>query len=101
MDNGYDYFFSLEQDVIPPKDVIESLLKHNKKIISGLYFAQNKLTTGEYKYIPLLWGFVEGKKDGTIKKRTLLDNEIWQPQLLKVIVAGLGCILIHKDILNY
>ena len=28
--NGYDYLFSLEQDVIPPLDVIERLLKLNK-----------------------------------------------------------------------
>ena len=28
----YDYFLSLEQDVIPPKDVIERLLKRKKEM---------------------------------------------------------------------
>ena len=35
--NGYDYFLSLEQDVIPPKDVIERLLQHDKKVVAGVY----------------------------------------------------------------
>ena len=33
----YDYFFSLEQDIIPPKDVIEQLLAHKKKVVCGWY----------------------------------------------------------------
>ena len=36
--NKYDCFLSLEQDVIPPKDVIERLLSHNKAIATGVYF---------------------------------------------------------------
>ena len=34
----YDYFLSLEQDVIPPKDIIERLLSHKKDIVSGIYY---------------------------------------------------------------
>jgi len=38
LDGGYDYLLILDQDVIPPRDVIEKLMKHDKDIISGLYF---------------------------------------------------------------
>ena len=37
INEGYDYFFSLEQDIIPGKDILMKLLNHNKKIISGYY----------------------------------------------------------------
>ena len=33
LEKGFDYFFSLEQDVIPPINVLESLLTRNEKII--------------------------------------------------------------------
>ena len=42
LNEGYDYFFSLEQDVVPPIDVIERLLKHKKEIISGVYYTYFK-----------------------------------------------------------
>lgn len=32
----YDYFFSLEQDVFPPFDVIERLISHDKDIVPGV-----------------------------------------------------------------
>ena len=40
LQNDYDYLLSLEQDVVPPKDVIEKLVKHDKDICSGLYFKE-------------------------------------------------------------
>ena len=97
--NNYDYFLSLEQDVIPPKDVIEKLLSHKKDVVSGIYFARNKLSTGEHKYIPLVWMFGT-KKDKLLVKRTLLYKEIWEPQLLKVIICGMGCVLISRKVLQ-
>src|SRR3989344_8026379 len=38
IDEDYDYFLSLEQDVIPPKDIIERLMKHGKDIVTGIYY---------------------------------------------------------------
>jgi len=35
---NYEYLFLVDADVIPPKDVIEKLLRHNKKIVTGIYF---------------------------------------------------------------
>ena len=36
LENNYDYFLSLEQDVVPPEDIIQRLLSHNKKAITGV-----------------------------------------------------------------
>ena len=36
LDHNYDYFFSLEQDVLPNKDALSKLAMHNKEIVSGI-----------------------------------------------------------------
>ncbi|MFH1588048.1 MAG: glycosyltransferase [Candidatus Diapherotrites archaeon] len=38
LNEGFDYFFSLEQDVFPPKDVIEKLLENKKKNLRSAVF---------------------------------------------------------------
>lgn len=93
--NNYDYFFSLEQDVIPPKDVIERLLNHDKKVISGVYF-NFQIVNNERKPSPMLWERID--ENGNLVY--LEEEKIFTPQLLKIAACGLGCILIHKDILE-
>ena len=41
LENNYDYLLSLEQDVIPDKDVLKKLISHNKEVVSGIYFVHN------------------------------------------------------------
>ncbi len=36
LENKYDYFLSLEQDVIPQKNIIELLLEAQKDVVSGV-----------------------------------------------------------------
>ncbi len=96
---SYDYFLSLEQDVIPPADIIEKLLLHDKKVITAVYFANN-IIPGETssKLIPLVY-VLENEK--TLSMRHLNEDELWNEQgLMQVVSAGLGCILIHRDILK-
>lgn len=94
--NNYDYLLSLEQDVIPPKDVIEKLLRHNKKIVTGVYYVHNKMPDGKLHLVPLV-NILEGNGK---TMRTLNYAEINMPRLLKIFSCGLGCLLIHKDILK-
>ena len=91
LEGNYDYLLSLEQDVIPPRDVIEKLLSHKENIVSALYFMPNKnsLTAmlaikegnGEYGYIP----FNYADKNN---------------HFITVNYAGLGAILISRKVLE-
>ncbi len=96
---NYDYFFSLEQDVLPPKDILEKLLKHNKKLITAVYFANNIIPDkNTSELIPLVYKLVDDK---TLDMRSLNEAELWEnPGLMEVVSAGLGCLLIHKSVLE-
>ncbi len=120
LENNYDYLLSLEQDVIPQKDVIESLLKHNKKIISGIYYMPIKIPPNIIKFKPVLYDFpteqqwqetlkdpkmvVEMKKRGFTSKedmrRQFTAEEVKKEKVIEVKTCGLGCVLIHKDVLK-
>jgi len=94
LNENYDYFLSLEQDVIPPKDVIQRLLSHGKEIVSGVYFTYPVSNKGS-ALTPLLW-----KKDGKDAIKFLSEKEISANRLIEVAACGLGCVLIHKDVLK-
>ena len=92
-----EYFLSLEQDVIPPKDIIERLLKHKKEVISAIYFAHN-VVEGKRRLIPLSYKLLDEKD---LSMRPLNEDELWNnPGIMQIISAGLGAVLIHKDILK-
>lgn len=106
LDNGYDYLFSLEQDLnSPSKDALSRLLSHNKKVISGIYFKKwdIKNKSGEIikkgHMVPLAFPFNE--KDMN-KMQMILDNSVLDKikGLIKIRSAGLGCCLIHRDVLE-
>jgi len=90
--NDYDYLLSLEQDVVPPKDVIERLLKHDKEITGALYFY---LGDDNKTLLPMIWIHYEGEY-----AKRLMFNEIPEDKLIEVITCGLGCILIKKEVLG-
>jgi len=94
---NYDYLLSLEQDVIPPKDILERMLKHEKKVVTGIYFARN-IIQGERKLIPLAYIEIPGNNE-LPDMRPINEYEL-NKGLTKVISCGLGCVLIHKDALK-
>lgn len=98
IEGNYDYFLSLEQDVIPPKDIIERLLKHNKKVITGIYFVHNKIG-GKIKLTPLAYKEIPSDKE-LPDMRPLRDSELMSNDLIKIVSCGLGCVLIHRDVLK-
>jgi len=98
VEGDYDYFLSLEQDVIPPKDIIERLLKHNKKVTTGIYFVHNVLNRN-LKLIPLAYKEIPSKNP-LPDMRPLNDIELASNSLMKIVSCGLGCVLIHRDILK-
>ena len=91
IEKNYDYLLSLEQDIIPPKDIIERLLKSKKEIISAVYFMPKDNTL-----IPLL-AIDEGKeKYGYIPFEYADKNN----HIININYAGLGAILISKKVLE-
>lgn len=91
LDKDYDYFFSLEQDVIPPKDTLKKLVKQNKKIISAVYFNPK-----QGKYIPLLAINRGLLKLSYIPEEIVINSN----KTVKVDYCGLGAVLIHRSVLE-
>ncbi|MCD4666279.1 glycosyltransferase family 2 protein, partial [archaeon] len=118
LEKKYDYFLSLEQDVVPPKNIIERLLKHNKEIITGVYY-NYFFSTYPPGLKPLLWRTSTQKEFEDIKnsddpiylpikemirKEKITDpkkirarfkcEELEEPKLVEIFMSGLGCTLI-------
>ncbi|MBU4502759.1 MAG: hypothetical protein KKA79_09260 [Nanoarchaeota archaeon] len=97
LDEGYDYFFSLEQDVITPPDVIERMIGHKKKLVTGVYFANNSMPDGSIALIPLVYKLVD---KANLSMAPINEQEFESNKFIEVVSAGLGCVMIHRDILK-
>lgn len=100
IDEGYDYFFSLEQDVIPPPQALHELLVHDTDIVSAVYTKKYKLVgeksgknLGE-KELPLAWVRV-GDKTTQMEM-----DDLDPPRLQQIRGVGLGCMLISRKVLE-
>ncbi|MBI4145422.1 hypothetical protein HY493_04435 [Candidatus Woesearchaeota archaeon] len=97
LDEGYDWFFSLEQDVIPQPDALRRLLKPGKEIVSGIY-TKNYILEKDGKEVgrkelPLVWVF-----DGKVRQLEMAELE--PGRVIQAVLTGLGCILIHRTVLE-
>ena len=99
LDDGYDYLLILDQDVIPPADVIERLMAHDKDVVSAMYFGHHDIGQGQVQAMPFAWVFSGEHKDWN-NTGYLLDSEVWTDQLLKIAFSGMGCILIKRAVLE-
>ncbi|MEK6834809.1 MAG: glycosyltransferase family A protein, partial [Nanoarchaeota archaeon] len=84
LDNNYDYLLSLEQDVIPEKDILTRLVSHNKEIVSGVYFVHNIINN---KRLLITQAFVElpNKINNLPDMRWLTEEEYLSNKLIKII----------------
>lgn len=96
LDGGYDYLFSLEQDVIPPRNVIERLLSYEKNIISGVYFKPD-IYENYREPVAMLWVL---HPDDPNKVLPIRKDIINGNNLIKVDMCGLGCAIIHRKVLE-
>ena len=98
MQSGFDYFLSLEQDIIPPPNIIERLLIHNKAVISGLYY---KHSSRRRAALPMV---IIGDKNMCKEKptcgRRAQISEIQEPKLMETLCPGVGCMLIKREVLE-
>jgi hypothetical protein len=96
LDEGYDYLLHLETDVFPPLDVIERLLDHNTKIVGGVYHIE----LGEQSTL-----MIQAIEDfGTEHRETFnldeSDLSFIDGTVKQVFSCGLGCVLIHRSVLE-
>lgn len=97
--NGYDYWLSLESDVIPPEDVIERLLAHGKGYVNTVQY--NHLILGtKIRSFPALCrrSTVPGARYGRYYELT--EEELREAPLITIDRGHLGCTLISADLLR-
>ncbi len=99
LDNNYDYLFSLEQDVIPEKDALKRLIKHDKEVVSGVYFVHN-IINNQRLLIPQAFVELSDKTNDLPDMRWITEHEFNSNKLINIISCGMGCVLIHRNILE-
>ncbi len=100
LNEKYDYFFSLEQDIVPPVNGIETLLSRKKDFVSGGYL--NKKSMGENKkelnVVAGIYGNETEKQNKIVRQMGFL--QLFPSRLMKVAYTGLGCALISRNALE-
>lgn len=93
----YDYLLHLETDLFPPSNIIEELMMQAKPIISALYYVDNGIYRKPMiqRSIKLAPRFLSSKNFMANEDLCFCDGTV-----KKVAHAGLGCILIHKSVLE-
>jgi hypothetical protein len=99
LDAGYDYLFSIEQDVIPAPDALQKLSSHGNDIVTGIVRTPLPWNGDErdIRMLPML--YVPHPRDPA-GLAYAPEAELARPQLLRVAAAGLGCVLIHRRVLE-
>ncbi len=98
LEGGFDYLLILDSDVIPPADVIDKLMAHDKDVVSALFFGEHNIN-GEVKAMPFAWVFSKEHGDWN-NTGYLTDEEIWSDSLLKVAFTGMGCVLMKRKVME-
>ena len=93
--NNYDYVFHLETDVFPPIDIIERLMFENKGVIGALYQLSD-----DSARVPMLNRISSDLDDYRVAIYGGYNNYMITGGPKKTLSAGLGCVLIKKDVLK-
>jgi len=111
--NNYDYVLMMDSDVIPPENIIEELLKCHKDIVSGLYFNYFVDSKGKSKLLPVAWVSITREEFEKFREKVnlpssvksnldlrghLTKQEVESNELLKVLIASAGCLLISRKV---
>lgn len=80
-----EYLLFLDSDMVFPPNIIDLLIRHDKDVVSALYFLRKK-------HNPCFRFYKDGNYYSTA--------EFPKNKLIKVDAAGLGCILIKRKVLE-
>lgn len=83
LEGGFKWLFFLDSDVIPPRDAILRLMRHNVPVISGVYHRRSK----------------------PVGLPVMIKNGQWYTPyppstVIEVDFVGAGCLLIRRDVLE-
>lgn len=105
INENYDYFLNLDQDVIPPKDIIERFLASKRRVLTGIYFNYKQFTPREKgnrkgirhgKLFPTVWANIDN--EGGL--RQIEEYELSTPRIIQIGLCGSGCLFIHNSVLK-
>ena len=89
LDNGFEWIFFLDSDVILPKDALQKLFDDKNPLVCGLY--KGKKPNGFF------WAaWMKGKTPEG--KEAFVPVASWSGRLFEVDVIGTGCMLIHRSV---
>ena|SRR3989338_3967937 len=96
LEGEYDYFLSLEQDIIPEPEIIEKMLAHKKDIVAAPYCLFHEID-GKRVLVPVVYDVHPKDPKGLWY---ISKEELQKPQLKEVKGFGLGCVLISRKVLE-
>jgi len=97
-----DYLFILDQDVIPPKDIVERLVKHKKDVVVGLYklYLDTGETDAEKAELNCCWRARGELKNGVLRSKWL-EDELLNTGLIEWTGGfATGCVLLSRKVLE-
>jgi hypothetical protein len=87
----YSHLFMIDSDVIPPPNVVERLMAHEKPIIGGYYLNKHPIMINT----PVVYDFVKDDENG---KATWMHRAVAGEGVEKVGGMGMGCVLMRRDV---
>jgi len=96
LDEGYDYFLNIDQDVVPPKDAIQKMISCRKDVITGIYFNPWE-KDGKVRLLATIWVCPPNDSNKLVPVREDIVNG---NNLVKIDSCGSGCLLIHRSVLE-
>jgi len=103
LSEGYDYLLMLESDVVPPRDIIERLLKLDSKVASGVIFhvygTRDENGNKVLNHRALI-ALRQDKKNPQMISFFKVEQVMQADYPIEVDYASFGCIMIHKDVLK-
>ena len=92
LEGDYTHLFILEQDLIPPKDIIEQLIEHDKDVVGGWYY----ITQVPRPCLSREWTLVDMK----FFQKSPLMIELAKERLIKCFSGSFGCSLIKRKVIE-
>ena len=94
LDQGFEWIFFLDSDVIIPDGTFEKLFSHKQPLVNGMYKAKKP---GGFFWAAWIRTKVEDKNI-TATGEAFAPVASWEGRLIAVDVIGTGCMLVHRSV---